>query len=132
MPKNDIPEDFTILFKKKAFAHLGTLMADGSLQITPVWIDYDGQYVLVNSAKGRVKDRNMEARPQVGISIQDPENPYRFISIRGRVVEIVEEGAREHIDALSKRYTGSDKYQGPPDEIRRIYKIIPEHVVARG
>lgn len=132
MSNNDIPEDFKSLFKKAAFAHLGTLMADGSLQITPVWIDYDGQYVLVNSARGRVKDRNMEARPQVGISIQDPDNPYRFISIRGRVVDIVEEGAREHIDTLAKRYTGSDKYQGPPDQVRRIYKIIPEHVVAHG
>ncbi len=128
----DIPEDFKNLFKQKAFAHLGTVMPDGSLQITPVWIDYDGQYILVNSARGRVKDHNMEARPQVGISIQDPENPYRFISIRGRVVDIVEEGAREHINALAKRYTGSDKYQGPSDETRRIYKIFPEHVVARG
>lgn len=132
MPQNAIPETFKDLFKKKAFAHLGTLMPDGSLQITPVWIDYDGQYVLVNSARGRVKDRNMETRPQVGISIQDPDNPYRFISIRGRVVDIVEEGARDHINALAKRYTGNNKYQGPSDETRRIYKIIPEHVVARG
>lgn len=132
MSKSDIPAGFENLFKKKAFAHLGTLMPDGSLQITPVWIDYDGQHILVNSAKGRVKDRNMAARPQVGISIQDPDNPYRFISIRGRVVDIVETGARDHINALSKRYTGNDKYQGPPDETRRIYKIIPEHVVARG
>ena len=113
-------------------AQFVTLMKDGSPQVTPVWIDYDGEYILVNSAKGRLKDRNMEARPQVALSILDPENPYRSLVVRGRVVEITEEGASEHIDSLAQRYTGLEKYDGPADEVRRIYKIIPERVLASG
>ncbi len=126
------PEYVDLLNEKKAFANLATIMPDGSPQVTPVWIDYDGEHILVNSAKGRLKDRNMEARPQVALSILDPENPYRYLAVRGRVVEITEEGAGEHIDSLSKRYTGREKFDRPADQVRRIYKIMPERVLVSG
>ena len=101
-----IPEQFKDLFTKVAFAHLATLMTDGSPQVTPVWVDYDGAYVRVNSAKGRVKDKNMRRDRRVALSIQDPDNPYRYLAIQGDVVEITEDGADAHIDALAKKYLG--------------------------
>ena len=122
-----IPPAFGDLFQKKTFAHLATLMPDGSPQVTPVWCDYDNTHVLVNSARGRRKDKNMRARPQVALSIQDPDNPYRYVGIRGRVVEITEQGADEHIDRLARRYLGVDRYPyRRPGEVRVIYKILPE------
>lgn len=128
-----IPESHLDLFEKRAFAHLATVMPDGSPQVTPVWVDYDGRHILVNSAKGRVKDRNMEARPQVAIEIMDPDSSYRFLAVRGHVVAIEEEGAVAHIDKLAKKYTGRDTYGNlQPGEVRRIYHIQPESVVASG
>ncbi len=128
-----IPEAYLDLFKKRAFAHLATVMADGSPQVTPVWVDFDGEHLLVNSAKGRIKDKNMEARPEVALSIADPDNPYRYLAVRGRVTAIVEEGAREHIDWLAHKYTGAEKWGDyRPGMVRRIYKILPEHVLAAG
>ena len=127
-----IPVEFRDLFEKKAFAHLATIMEDGTPQVTPVWVDYDGTHVLVNSAKGRVKDRNMEERPNVAVEISDPDNPYRYLAVRGRVVGIDENDARAHIDKLAKKYTGADKYPGSQDETRRVYRIEPESVIANG
>jgi len=128
-----IPESFHDLLADsgRAFAYLATVMADGTPQVTPVWFNTDGEYLLVNSAKGRVKDRNMRKRPNVALVIADPKNAYRYLQIRGKVVEITEEGARAHIDALAKKYTGSDQYQGP-GEGRVIYKIKPEKVSTMG
>jgi PPOX class probable F420-dependent enzyme len=104
------------------------LMADGSPQVTPVWIDYDGEYLRVNSAKGRLKDRNIRRDPRVAVSLLDPDNPYRYVQVRGRVVEITEEGADAHIDSLAKKYTGADKYANhQPGVVRVIYKIKPEN-----
>jgi PPOX class probable F420-dependent enzyme len=121
-----------LLTQKKAFAHLATLMADGSPQVTPVWVDFDGSHVLVNSARGRLKDKNMELHREVALSVQDPENPYRYLGVRGKVVEITEQGADEHIDKLAKKYLGADKYPGHrPGEVRRIYKIEPLIVDAK-
>lgn len=121
-----IPEAFVDLLKKKSFAHLSTLMADGTPHVTPVWIDYDGECVLVNSSKGRQKDINMEARAQVALSIQDPDDAYRYLAIRGPIVEITEDGADEHIDKLAQRYLGEEKYPfRGPGEVRRIYRIVP-------
>ncbi len=129
MPTVKIPDKYLDLFQKRAFAALATLMPDGSPQVTPVWVDYDGTYVLVNSSRGRQKDLNMERNPRVALEIQDPDDPYRFVQIRGEVVEITEEGAAEHIDKLAKKYTGEDHYGGwAPGMIRVIYKIRPEHV----
>ena len=124
-----IPEKFRDLFQKKAFAHLATVMADGSPQVTPVWCDYDGTHIRINSAKGRVKDKNMRRQARVALAIMDPENAYRYFAVRGRVVEITEQGADAHIDSLAKKYLGTDTYpRRAPGEIRVIYKILPERV----
>lgn len=129
MSKTNVMEGFHDLFEKKSFAHLATIMPDGSPQVTPVWIDYDGEYLLVNSAKGRQKDRNMRSNPQVALSIQDPDDPYRYLQVRGFVDEITTEGAEEHIDGRAKHYLGLDEYpHRSEDEIRVIYKIKPQAV----
>ena len=128
-----IPDKYRDLFNKRAFASLGTLMPDGHPQVTPVWVDLDGDYVIFNSAKGRQKDRNVRRDPRVALAIIDPDNPYRYLEIRGRVVEITEEGADANIDKLAKKYLGVDKYpyrQG--NETRVIYKIQPEHTNMMG
>jgi PPOX class probable F420-dependent enzyme len=128
-----IPAKYKDLFDKKAFGHLATLMPDGTPQVTPVWIDYDGQHVLVNSARGRQKDKNMERNRAVSISVQDPDNPYRYLEIRGRVIEITEEGASDHIDKMAKKYMGKDKYPGrAPGEVRVLYKIEPKRTSSMG
>jgi len=125
-PVAAIPKQYLDLFEKKVFAELATLMPDGSPQVSPVWIDYDGAHILVNSAKGRVKDKNMRRDPRVGVDLIDPDNPYRHLSIRGRVVDITEKGADAHIARLAKKYLGKDKYDGVPGERRVIYKIQPK------
>jgi PPOX class probable F420-dependent enzyme len=128
-----IPEQFKDLLTKVAFAHLATLMADGSPQVTPVWVDYDGAYVRVNSAKGRVKDKNMRRDKRVALSIQDRDNPYRYLAVRGEVAEITENGADAHIDALAKKYLGKERYPfRSPGEVRVIYKIRPDKVSTSG
>ncbi|MFN7949622.1 MAG: PPOX class F420-dependent oxidoreductase [Blastocatellia bacterium] len=128
-----IPEKYLDLFQKKAFAHLGTIMPDGRPQVTPVWCDYDGEHIIVNSARGRQKDRNMENDPRVSVEISDPDNPYRYVEIRGRVVEITEQGADEHINKMAKKYMGVDVYPGrQPGEVRVMYKIKPEHTTSMG
>ena len=128
-----IPDPFRDLLTKKAFASLATVMADGSPQVTPVWFDFDGTHVRVNSAKGRVKDRNMRRNGRVALAILDPDNPYRHMAIRGRVEEITEAGADAHIDSLSKKYLGKDRYPNRrPDEVRVIYRIRPERVSTMG
>jgi PPOX class probable F420-dependent enzyme len=132
MPQK-IPDEFVDLFKKTAFANLATVMPDGSPQVTPVWIDYDGKYVLFNSAKGRMKDKNIRRDPRISLSIQDPENPYRYLEIRGRVVEITQNGADDHINKLSQKYLGKPVYPGrQPGEVRVLYKIEPEHFTSMG
>jgi PPOX class probable F420-dependent enzyme len=128
-----IPDSHMDLFSKKAFAHLATIMSDGTPQVTPVWVDFDGTHVLVNSARGRLKDRNVTARPQVGIEISDPENPYRYLSVQGRVARITEEGADAHIDKLAMKYMGKDKYPyRKPDEKRVLYYVEPIKVHGMG
>ncbi len=124
-----IPEKFTDLFEKKAFGSLATLMPDGSPQVTPVWVGYDGTHVLVDSAKGRVKDENMRNDSRVAIAIRDPDNPYRYLQVQGRVVEITQEGADELIDQFAQRYLGKEKYPfRQPGEVRVLYKILPEAI----
>ena len=128
-----IPDKYVDIFQKKAFAELATLMPDGSPQVTPVWVDYDGRYILINTAKGRVKDRNMRGDPRVGIDLLDPDNSYRHLSIRGRVAEITENGADEHIDKQAKKYLGQDRYsRRAPGEVRVLYKIEPQAVHVMG
>ena len=128
-----IPEKYADLLEKPAFGNLGTLMKDGSPQVTPVWVDYDGKYVRINSAKGRVKDKNIRRDPRVSVSLQDPQNPYRYVEIRGRVVDITETGADAHINKLSQKYLGKPEYPyRQPGEVRVIYKIDPEKVNSMG
>ena len=128
-----IPEKFLDLFNKKAFASLGTIMPGGQPQVTPVWCDYDRTHVMVNSAKGRRKDQNMRRDPRVSLAVIDPDNPYRYLEIRGRVVEITEQGADVHINKMAKKYLGADKYPNRrPGEVRVIYRIEPERFSSMG
>jgi len=128
-----IPQQYLDLLDKKAFANLATLMPDGSPQVTPVWVDRDGEYFRINTAKGRVKDRNMRRDPRVSLSIVDPDNPYRYLEIRGRVVEITEQGADQHIDVLAKKYLGKDSYPfRNPKEVRVMYRIQAERASSMG
>lgn len=130
---NPILEKYVDLFQKKAFAHLATLMPDGTPQVTPVWVDYDGKHVMFNSALGRVKDKNVRRNPHVALSIADPENPYRYLEVRGKVVEITQAGADAHIDKMAKKYLGQDTYPyRNAKEVRVIYKIEPEKVSSMG
>ncbi len=126
-----IPAEFLDLFEKPAIGHLSTLMPDGTPQVTPVWVDYDGRHVLINSAAGRRKDLNMAERPEVALEIADPDNPNRYVAVRGRVVEITETGADLHLDRLARRYLGRERYPDSyrfPGEVRRIYRVAPEKV----
>ncbi|MEK6665366.1 MAG: PPOX class F420-dependent oxidoreductase [candidate division NC10 bacterium] len=128
-----IPDTYKDLFQKKAFAHLATVGADGNPQVTPVWVDFDGTHIRFNTARGRVKDKNLHRNPKVALSIQDPDNPYRYMQVRGRVAEITEQGADAHLDALAKKYINQDKYPWRrPDEVRVTYKILPEKVHTLG
>ncbi len=125
-----IPEKYLDLFQKKAFASLATVMPDGRPQVTPVWVDWDGKHLIVNSAKGRQKDKNLRRDPRVSLAIIDPENPYRYVEVRGKVVEITEQGADQHIDKMAKKYLDKDKYPfRQPGEVRVLYKVAPEKTV---
>jgi PPOX class probable F420-dependent enzyme len=123
-----IPDKYLdLLQQKKAFANMATLMPDGSPQVTPVWLDYAGGAIRINTAKGRVKARNLKVGSLVALAIMDPDEPYRYLQVRGRVQRVVEEGADAHIDALAKKYLGKDKYPfRQPGEIRVIYEIEPK------
>ena len=127
-----IPQNLRDLFDKKTFAHLATVGADGAPQVTPVWIDYDGQHIRFNTARGRVKTRNLERNPRVALAIQDPENPYRYVQVRGRVTEVTERGADEHIDALARKYLGKDYPNRRPGEVRVTVKVTPEKIQSMG
>jgi len=122
-----IPDQYLdLLQQKKTFANLATVMPDGSPQVTPVWFDYKEGRIRVNTAKGRVKARNMKEGSPVALAIMDPDNPYRYIQVRGRVRRAAEEGANAHIDTLAKKYLGKDKYPfAQPGEVRVMYEIEP-------
>ena len=128
-----IPESYRDLFTKKAFAHLATVGGDGAPQSTPVWVDYDGAHVRFNTARGRVKDRNLQRNPRIALSILDPENPYRYLQVRGRVVAMTEAGADAHIDALARKYLDQDTYPyRRPGEVRVTVRILPESAQSMG
>jgi len=128
-----IPDKYKDLFNKKVFANLATIMPDGSPQVTPVWLDYDGENLLINTAAGRVKDKNLQRDKRVAMAMSDPENPYRYLEVRGTVVERTEQGADEHIDKMAKKYMGVDRYPGrSPGEVRVLYKIKPERISSMG
>ena len=128
-----VPESHADILGKPAFAHLSTLMSDGSPQASAVWVDTDGGAIVINSAEGRLKDRNIRRDPRVAVSVTDPENPYRSLMIRGRVTKITNEGADHHIDLMAKKYMGVDEYPfRQPDEVRVMYYIEPERISAMG
>jgi PPOX class probable F420-dependent enzyme len=133
-PPQPIPENHRDLFEKRAVACLATLMPNGTPHVTPVWVMLDDQgYVIINLARGRQKDRNIRNRRRVALCILDPENPYRYIAIRGPVVEITEQGADEVINRLSLKYTGNPVYRANrPGEVRVTYRIRPDHITTRG
>jgi PPOX class probable F420-dependent enzyme len=121
------------IFDKQAFAHLATVNRDGTPQVTPVWCDFDGTHIRINTARGRVKDRNLRADPRVALSVQDPDNAYRYVQVRGRVAEMTEQGADAHIDALARKYLGQDRYPfRQPGEVRVLVKIVPERAQGMG
>jgi len=128
-----IPEKYRDLFNKRAFASLATRMSNGDVQVTPVWVDVENGTVIFNSARGRVKDKNVRRDPRVTLTLMDPDNPYRYLEVRGRVVDITEKGADQHIDKLAKKYLGVDKYPyRQPGEVRVLYRVRPEYVHAYG
>jgi PPOX class probable F420-dependent enzyme len=129
-----IPTDYHDLFEKPTIAHLSTLLPDGSPHSAPVWIDHDEDTgrLLVNTERGRRKEKNVRKDPRVAVSMTDPENPYRMLSVRGEVVEVTTEGAREHIDLLAKRYMGEDEYPNPIQTERVVLRIAVEHVATMG
>lgn len=128
-----IPESCRDLFEKKAFATLATISADGTPQVTPVWVDFDGTHIRFNTARGRVKERNLGRNPAVALAIMDPDNPYRYVQIKGRIAEVTESGADAHIDSLAKKYLGQDTYPyRRPGEVRVTFKIRPERVQTMG
>ncbi len=117
--------------RKPNFGHLATLEPDGSPQVTPVWIDVDDEHILINTAKGRKKVRNVERDPRVSVEVVEQENPYSMLSVQGKVVEITTEGADAHIDAMAKKYLGQDSYPFRTEgEERIILHIQPEKVIA--
>ena len=129
-----IPDKYLDLLKDKVtFAHLATLMEDGTPQVTPVWFDMQDGKIRVNTARGRVKDKNMSRRAAVALAVSDPQNPYRYIQIRGKVARVTEEGGDAHIDSLAKKYMGKDSYPfRTPTEVRVIYEIEPTSVQTMG
>lgn len=128
-----LPPRVKELFEGKNFGHLATIMPDGSPQVTPVWVHTEGDYIVVNTEEGRAKPRNVARDPRVAISVVDHENPYRAAWIRGRVVEVRKEGAKEHIDFLSKKYTGVEPYPAHnPDRSRLIFVIEADHIGGMG
>lgn len=129
-----IPESHRHLFEEKVFAMLGTVMPDGQPQVHPVWVDYDGEYVRVNTQRGRQKDDNMQRHPQATVLLIDTTNAYFWMEVRGEVAERIEgEKAEAHIDALSFKYTGRESYANRTAATRRVlYKLRPVRVVTGG
>ena len=131
-----IPEAFHDLFEKRTYAHVATLMPDGTPHVTPVWVDYDAdaERLLVNTVRGRLKERNVSRDRKVGVGMIDPDDAYRFVSVRGAVERGTEEGAVEHIDELARRYFGVDEYPHHDEEegARVIVEIPAENVATSG
>ena len=126
----EITPEVEKLFTDKNFASFATIMEDCSPQVTPVWVDYDNGNILINTAEGRAKVRNITKNPKVAVSVTDVANPYTMVSVRGRIVEQTNRGADEHIDKMAKKYLGVEKYPfRAPGEKRILLKIKPESVI---
>lgn len=128
-----IPESHRRLLEDKVFAMLGTVMSGGQPQVHPVWVDYDGEYVRVNTARGRQKDKNLQQHPQATVLLIDTADPFFWMEIRGHVAERIEgEKADAHIDALAEKYTGRPYANRTPEMVRVLYKLEPTRVVTAG
>ena len=121
------------IFDKKTFCYVATVGTNGTPQVTPVWCEFDGTHIVFNTARGRVKDKHLSKNPRVAIAAADPDNPYRYVQVQGRVTEITEQGADPHIDTMAKKYMGKDRYPGrKAGEVRLIVKVLPERVQGMG
>jgi PPOX class probable F420-dependent enzyme len=125
-----IPTELRDFFEKRTFAHFASLLPDGAPHVTPVWVDFDEEkeVVQINTERGRRKEKNVRKNPAVGISMTDPDDPYRMLSVTGEVVERTTDGAREHVDELAWRYMGVDEYPNPIQTERVIVSIRPDEV----
>ena len=122
-------DDQIKVLKDKNFAFLGTIMKDGRPQVSPVWIDFDGSHIIVNSEEKRAKVRNIKRDPRVSVSVANAENPYQYFEFRGKVTDTTKDGASDHIDQMAKKYLGQDKYPfNRPGDVRVIIKIDPQEV----
>ena len=128
-----IPERMSDLLspEKKAFASLALTLADGSPQVTPIWFGWDGTHIILNTARGRVKDKVMRRGGKVALLIVDPSDPYRYLQIRGQVADETEEGAYDVICDLRLKYRGDRNYPKNPGEVRVTYKVLPEQVTPK-
>ena len=130
---NELNETQKALLRAKNFAHIATIDDDGAPQVTPVWVDYDGKHIIFNTEKKRAKAKHLSRDPRVSLSLTNAENPYHYMEVRGRVVEMTEEGASEHIDKMAQKYMGQDKYPfHRPGDVRVIVKIEPLSVFGMG
>ena len=130
----EIPEKLKYLLARKtrAIAFLALTLSDGSPHVTPIWFDWDGTHIILNTARGRVKDRVMRKKPRVALAIIATANMYRYLLIRGRVISETEEGAYDMIRSLNEKYTGKYEFPKNPGEVRVTYKVIPESVFPKG
>jgi PPOX class probable F420-dependent enzyme len=132
-PPVKLTDDLLDLLNGTSTCYLATSMADGSPQLTQTWVDTDGEHVLINSVRTHVKVRNVERDPRVALAISDPANPSRFFQVRGRVLRVTTDGAVDHVDALSQRYTGGPyAWYGGRDQVRVILVIEPERITGTG
>jgi PPOX class probable F420-dependent enzyme len=128
-----LPDKVKTLLQQPVFVHFATVMKEGGPQVSPVWVDVEGDTILINSAEGRLKDKNVRKDQRVALSVTDPANPYQAVMIRGRVTEITNAGADAHIDKMAKKYMGKDTYPfRTPTEKRVIYKIEAEQIATMG
>ncbi|MGY1754275.1 PPOX class F420-dependent oxidoreductase [Blastococcus sp. SYSU D01042] len=126
-----LPDALLDLLRRPSPCFLSTLMPDGSPQMTQTWVDTDGRDVLINTVRGHQKVRNVERDPRVALNVADPDDPSRYFEVRGRVTEVTEVGAREHIDELSQRYIGRPyPWFGGRDQVRLLVRITPEKVTS--
>ena len=124
-----ISPGFQKLLQEPAYCQLATLMPDGSPQVTQVWVDTDGEHILINTAEGRQKERNVRRDPRVAVNVVDPANAWRVANVRGRVVDVTTAGADQLIDQLAKKYLNEDTYPfRRPEEVRTTLKILPEKI----
>jgi hypothetical protein len=125
----EIPTEFKDLLDKKGFAHVATIGPSGEPQSSPVWYDFDGYRLLFSQTKDRQKYKNLQKNPQIAISIHDPDDPYRYLEVRGEAEEIVDDPDFAFINSMAKKYLGKDKYPYlKPGEERVIVKVIPHHI----